>query len=168
MAACCLAYFGFLRVSKFTTPSDTQYDKDCNLSIDDISIDSRDNPQLLKVTLKQSKTDPFWVGIDLYLGATGATVCPVRGLLPYLPLRGHHKGPLCILEDGKYLTRQCLFTLLDYKATYSLSMLACITQACTQTTIHYYLSPTLLGYPQSTQSSNHFTNLHSTSGGSNT
>ena len=38
-AACCLAFFGLLRVSEFTTPSDTQYDKDCHLSIDDISID---------------------------------------------------------------------------------------------------------------------------------
>ena len=65
-AACCLAFFEFHRMSEFTTPSDTQYNKDCHLSIDDISIDSRDNPQLLKVTLKQSKTDPFFrVGIDL-------------------------------------------------------------------------------------------------------
>ena len=54
--------FGFLWVSKFTTPSDTHYDKDCRIGIDDISIDSRDNPPLLKVTLKQSKTDPIvWV-----------------------------------------------------------------------------------------------------------
>ena len=61
-AACCLAFFGFLRVSEFTTPSDTHYDKDCHVSIDDISIDSRDNPQLLKVTLKQSKIDLImWV-----------------------------------------------------------------------------------------------------------
>lgn len=112
-AACCLAFFGFLRVSEFTVPSDNLYDKDCHLSIDDISIDSRDDPRLLKVTIKQSKTDPFRVGIDLYLGATGATICPVKGLLPYLALRGHRKGPLFILEDGRYLTRQRLCSLLD-------------------------------------------------------
>ena len=105
-AACCLAFFGFLHMSEFTTPSDTQYDKDCHLSIDDISIDSRDNPQLLKVTLKQSKTktDPFRVGVNLYLRATGAT---------WEKSSGHHKGPLFILEDGKYLTCQRLCTLLD-------------------------------------------------------
>ena len=91
-AACCLANFGFLWVGEFTTPSDTRYEKDCHLSIDDISIDSRDNLQLLKVTIKQSKTDPFRVGVDLYLWATGATICPVKGLLPYLALSGHHKG----------------------------------------------------------------------------
>ena len=60
--------------------------------------------------LKQSKTDPFQKGVDLYLGATGTTICPVRGLLV---LRAHHKGPLFILEDGRYLTRQCLCSLLD-------------------------------------------------------
>ena len=114
MAACCLALFGFLRACEFTTiPSDTQYDKDCHLSIDDISIDNRDNLQLLKVTIKQSKTDPFRVGVDLYLGATGTTICPVKGLLPYLTLCSQHKGPLFILEAGKYLTCQHLCSLLD-------------------------------------------------------
>ena len=90
-AAYCLAFFGFLRVSEFTTPSDSQYDKDCHLSIDDISIHSRDNPQLLKVTLKQFKIDPFCVGVDFYLGATGGTICPVKVLLPYLAARCHYK-----------------------------------------------------------------------------
>ena len=112
-AACCLSFFGFLRVSEFTSPSDYQYNKDCHLSIDDISIYRRDNPQLLKVTLKQSKTDPFYVGVDLYLEATGGTICLVKALLPYLAVRGQYKGLLFILEDGKYLTRQCLYTLLN-------------------------------------------------------
>ena len=77
--------FGFLRVSEFTTPSDTRYDKDCHLSIDDISIDSRDNPQLLKVALKQSKLTPFmWV--------LTSTIWSVKALLPYLAVHGHYKG----------------------------------------------------------------------------
>ena len=100
-------------MSEFTIPSDSQYDKDCHLSIDNISIDSRDNPQLIKVTLKQSKTDLFRRGVDLYLGAKGAITYPVKGLLPYLALRGHHKGPLFILEDGKYLIYQHPNSLLD-------------------------------------------------------
>ena len=112
-AVCCLAFFGFLRVSEFTVPSDAQYDKDCHLSIDDISIDNRKNPQLMRVTLKQSKTDPFRRGVDLYFGATGDTTCPIKGILPYLALRGNHKGPLFILKDGKYLTRQRLNSLLN-------------------------------------------------------
>ena len=112
MAACCLAFL-WISTSKSVhhpPPSDTQYDKDCHLSIDDNSID---NLQLLKVTIKQAKTDPFRVGEDLYLGATGTTICPVKGLLPYLTQCDHHKRPLFILEAGKYLTCQRLCSLLD-------------------------------------------------------
>ena len=81
--------------------------------MEDILIDSRDHPRLLKVTIKWSKTDPFQVGIDLYLSATGATICPVKGFLPYLSLRGQCKGPLFILEDRRCLTHQGLCILLD-------------------------------------------------------
>ena len=59
----------------------------------DISIDNRANPHLLRVTIKQSKTDPFRKGIHIYLGATDSSVCPVLGMLPYLTLRGAQAGP---------------------------------------------------------------------------
>lgn len=61
------------------TPCNSHYDKDCHLSIDDISIDSKDNLQLLRVTPKPSKTDSFQSGIELYLGVMGATICPLKG-----------------------------------------------------------------------------------------
>ena len=105
-AACCLAFFGFLRVSEFTVPADNQYDDSCHLSLSSISIDSRVNPQQLKITIKQSKTDPFRKGVSVFLGATGKNLCPVRGILPYLAIRGNHLGPLFIFEDGRGLTRQ--------------------------------------------------------------
>ena len=70
-AACCLAFFGFLRVGEFTVPADNQYDDSCHLSFSSISIDSRVNPQQLKVMIKQSKTDPFRKGVSIFLGATG-------------------------------------------------------------------------------------------------
>ena len=69
-AACYLAFFGCFRVNEFTIPNDTSYDSQCHLSPSDISVDNRDQPQLLKVTIKQSKTDLFRKGVDLYLGAT--------------------------------------------------------------------------------------------------
>ena len=112
-AACCLAFFGFLRVSEFTIPSQEQYDQSCHLSLSDISVDSRNNPRLLRVSIKQSKTDPFRRGVDLHLGATDETLCPVRGMLPYLALRGGQKGPLFMLKDGRGLTRQLFSTALN-------------------------------------------------------
>ena len=39
----------------------------------------------MRVTLKQSKTNPFQRDIDLYLGATGATTCPIKGILRTIP-----------------------------------------------------------------------------------
>ena len=112
-AACCLAFFGFLRVSEFTVPGDNQFDESCHLSFNSISIDSRDNPNQLKVHIKQSKTDPFRRGVNIYLGATSDTICPVRGILPYLVLRGNHPGPLFIFKDGKGLTRHRFSTALN-------------------------------------------------------
>ena len=104
-AMCCLAFFGFLRVSEFTVPTQGDYDESTHLSLKDISIDSRSNPRLIKVHIKQSKTDPFRQGVGIYLGATDSPICPVSGILPYLAVRGTQPGPLFITNDGKYLTR---------------------------------------------------------------
>ena len=112
-AACCLAFFGFLRVGEFTIPSYNHYDQSSHLSLQDISIDNRANPRLLRVTIKQSKTDPFWKGIHIYLGATDSSVCPASGVLPYLALRETQAGPLFITERGEGLIRQIFSTALD-------------------------------------------------------
>ena len=57
--------------------------------------------------------DPFCKGVNIYLGATGHTLCPIRGILPYLALRGSHRDPLFLLEDGRGLARQLFSTSLD-------------------------------------------------------
>ena len=81
-AACCLAFFGFLRVSEFTIPADDQYNESCHLSFNSISVDNRNNPQQLTISIKQSKTDAFCKGVNIFLGTTGDSVCPVKGILP--------------------------------------------------------------------------------------
>ena len=68
---------------------------------------------LLKVTIKQSKTDPFCQGVDIYLGATQKPICPISGILPYLAARGNRAGSLFITEDGRALTRQTFSVMLD-------------------------------------------------------
>ena len=112
-AACCLAFFGFLRVSEFTVPADNQYDESCHLSFNSVSVDNRDNPQQLRISIKHSKTDPFRKGVDIFLGTTGDNICPVKGILPYLAMRGNHKGPLFVFQDGRSLTRQRFSSALD-------------------------------------------------------
>ena len=54
-AACCLAFFGFLRVSEFMLSSNSSYDEEYHLPPADISIDDRNNPQLLKVKSSSQK-----------------------------------------------------------------------------------------------------------------
>ena len=112
-AACCLAFFGFLMVSEFTVPGDNPYDESSHLPFNSISNDNLDNPKQSKLTIKQSKTDPFCRGVNIYLGATSDIICPLRSILPYLVLRGNHPGPSFRFEDGKSLTRHRFYIELN-------------------------------------------------------
>ena len=67
-AACCVAFFGFLRIGEMSVPDDDSYDPAVHLSRQDIALDDASSPSVVRVRIKQSKTDPFRKGIDLYLG----------------------------------------------------------------------------------------------------
>ena len=116
-AACCLAFFGFLRCSEFTVPSQVGYNPAIHLSFSDIAVDDYNNPSTVVVSIKQSKTDPLGKGTTITLGATQNTLCPIKALLPYLARRGSQPGPLFICENQHFLTqsafRSHLMTLLD-------------------------------------------------------
>ena len=77
-------------------------------NLHNLAIDSHTCPSLFRVRLKQSKTDPFRQGADIYQGATGATICPVRALWSYLAKRGPAPGPLFVFNSGTPLTRMAL------------------------------------------------------------
>ena len=79
--SCCLTFFGFLCISEFTVPSNDQYDEEYHLCLNDMVIDTLDNPQMLQVKIKQSKTEPFGKRINIYLSAIRRDLCPVRGIL---------------------------------------------------------------------------------------
>ena len=105
-AACCLGFFGFLRAGEFTCPRANFADPP--LSPSDIMVDSRDNPQILTVHLRCTKTDPFGVGCCIYLGRTNTTPCPVAAILNYLSIRTSSPGPLFLFRDGTTLSRATL------------------------------------------------------------
>ena len=107
-AACTLGFFGFLRCGEFTCLSGQAYDQSCHLSLEDVAIDSPSNPSVMRVRLKQSKTDPFRQGVDIFLGTTKTSLCPVMAMLAYLALRGRSAGPLFIRSNGSPLTRSHL------------------------------------------------------------
>ena len=96
-AACCVAFFGFLRV---TVPSQYGYDQDCHLSLTDVTIDNRCSPTVIQLHIKQSKTDPFREGTSIFLSKSHKDICPVCAIVQYLIMRGQQKGPLFLWPDG--------------------------------------------------------------------
>lgn len=107
-AACCLGFFAFLRTGEMTVPSDASFDPAVHLTRGDLAVDNPASPQSIRVTIKQSKTDPFRKGIDLFIGKTTTDLCPVTAMLSYLVARGSREGPLFVFSDGRFLTRQRL------------------------------------------------------------
>ena len=67
----------------------------------DISVDCTENPQVIRVRIKASKTDPFRVGTDIFMGRTDNDLCPVAAVLAFMALRG--PGPFFCFSDGKPL-----------------------------------------------------------------
>ena len=104
-AACCLCSFAFLRAGEMTVPGDDKFDPSVHLGISDISVDDAKSSSSMCIRIKQSKTDPFRRGINLFVGMTNSVVCPVSGMLSYLCARGMDTGPLSRCRDGEVLTR---------------------------------------------------------------
>jgi len=109
-AAACTGFFGFLRAGEFTVPSVRGYDPEVHLNVSDLALDSHTAPSLFRIKIKQSKTDPFRQGVNIFLGATNTSICPVQALVKYLALRGTAQGPLFIFQSGAPLTRTALVT----------------------------------------------------------
>lgn len=107
-AACCLAYFGFLRSSEFTVPSLHSFSPAIHLTVQDISADSTTSPSCIRVNVKASKTDPFRKGCNIIVGKGEPPLCAVEAVLSYLSIRGASPGPLFLFQSGLPLTRVLL------------------------------------------------------------
>ena len=91
-AACCSAFYGFLRASEFTTSAEA-LSMNKYMSIKDLSIDNPSSPQVVFIKLSFSKTDQFGQGCVINLARTDSDICPVAALMKYLWLRGPRDGP---------------------------------------------------------------------------
>ena len=96
---------GFLRAGEVVIPSDSTFDPSAHLAYGDVRVDNVASPQYLEVRIKASKTDPFRLGVSVFLGVTGSTLCPVASILDYMVRRGPSPGPFFLYQDGKVLTR---------------------------------------------------------------
>ena len=105
-AACCMAFFGFLRAGEITVPSLKEYDPDGHLSAGDVALDSQTDPTVVRVHIKESKTDPFRKGVYVYLGRTENELCPVAAISAFLVVRGTETGPFFRFASGAPLSRE--------------------------------------------------------------
>jgi hypothetical protein len=85
-----------------------RFDPTVALMLEDVAVDRHDNPAMVKIRLKRSKTDPFRHGVDIFLGRTHRDLCPVSALLAYIAVRPAVVGPLFVFGDGSFLTRERL------------------------------------------------------------
>ena len=99
----CACFFGFLRSGEITVPTLAGYEAGTHLSMADVTVDVPALPQVIRLNIKASKTDPFRQGVSVYLGRTGNTLCPLVAMLSYLAARGTEPGPLFRLKDGRPL-----------------------------------------------------------------
>ena len=107
-AACSIGFFAFMRSGEITVPKGTHFNPEIHLTPKDISVDNVHNPAVLKIRLKVSKTDQARQGIDLFVGRTCNSLCPVVAMMKYLAVRGIDEGPLFREANGTPLYRRNL------------------------------------------------------------
>jgi hypothetical protein len=66
-----VGFLPFMRAGEFTSRSAKDFDSSSSLTPHDISVDQHANSSIVCIHMKQSKTDPFGHGVDIYIGRTG-------------------------------------------------------------------------------------------------
>ena len=112
-AAACVGFFGFLRAGEFTVPTVQSYDPEVHLSLRDLAVDSHTAPSIVRLRIKQSKTDPLRQVVDIFLGVTNTSICPVQALIQYIAVRNPSPGPLFVFQAGTPLTWSSLVSHLQ-------------------------------------------------------
>ena len=102
-----LAFFGFMRVSGYTTERNKSFDPESTLCVNDITIN-----HLVHVKLKSSKSDTFRCGVDIRLAPNGSSLCPVDALKQFIAIHPTKSGPLFTFQNGRYLTKHDISRLL--------------------------------------------------------
>lgn len=108
-AALVSAFFGFLRVSEYTSTHKTKFDPGATLLYTDLLV----SRHFASLRIKSSKTDPFRQGVTIRLATTGSTLCPIKALRNFLPHHPSRQGPLFTFHNGRYLTRNDINTALS-------------------------------------------------------
>ena len=103
-AAFTLCLFAFMCSGEICCAGGGSFNQTRDLTPQDVTVDCITNPQMLRVHLKHSKTDPFREGTDIFVARTNDELCPVTALLTRLVERGKKEGPLFQFHSGASLT----------------------------------------------------------------
>ena len=109
-AAFCLAFYGLLRVSEYTAPSDKAFISRVHATLSDIQWHS----QHFTFVLKQSKTDQQGRGTMISFCKLTKSTCLYHSMATYIalaPPKDPHTTPLFCFSNGRPLTR---FRLLKH------------------------------------------------------
>ena len=108
-AALLTGFYGFLRVSEYTSDRKTSFDPESTLLFSDMAFKSDGSVSIL---IKKSKTDPFRQGVLLRIAKNGSSLCPVNALQNLALVHPSKSGPLFTFHNGRYLTRRDINQLL--------------------------------------------------------
>ncbi len=105
-AAACMCFYGCLRAGEALVPERVAFDPKVHLTWDDVSVDSYEQPRVLNVRIKESKTDRLRRDATVTIGWTGKWLCPVNTILRFMIVRKVGPGPFFIDKAGIGLTRK--------------------------------------------------------------
>ena len=103
-AAFLLAFYCFLRSGELCVAMGKAFHEHRDFTPQGIAIDNMSNPRMLKVHIKCLKTDPFKVGLDIFIARMKDDLCPVAAILAWLVKRGNASGPLFHFQTGHPLS----------------------------------------------------------------
>ena len=108
-AALLTGFYGFLRVSEYTSARKTTFDPDSTLLFSDMMLKPDGSVSLL---IKTSKTDPFRQGVVLRIAKNDSSLCPVNALRHLTQCHPTKSGPLFTFANGRFLSRRDVNNLL--------------------------------------------------------
>jgi len=81
-----------MQSGEITVPAGVPFDPEVRLTLMDIAVDCLNNTTTLRsVRLKVPKTDQSRARVELYIGKTDNSLCPMVVMLRYLSVRGVNK-----------------------------------------------------------------------------
>ena len=112
-AAMLTAFFGFMRVSEYTSSGTLTYLPESTLCYQDMYIRNDTYNTHIDLLIKSSKSDPFRLGAVIRLSENNTELCPVNALKEYITHHPSKQGPLFAFQSKKFLTRRFLCKTLQ-------------------------------------------------------